>query len=154
VKIKWLKSTFSVLKILFAMPQTNLKPEMQQHWLQEQKKYFDQAKLLSDFVGILMRLGFIWLALLFFVKQTEISTFWLEKYVMSSCIGMAFGLYFLLFFKTVRLVDAYWLADLSGTNLGKMRTMMWYVSVFLTIIISYGVTKLATAIGAASNLTR
>ena len=121
-------------------------------WSAQQKIAFDEAKQLSDFAGMLVRLGFLWLAFKFFSFESEKLDLWPQGWILGVCAAFTFGLYFVLVLKIAKVISIYWL---SGSANAKSRGHRWTISILSMVqtgIAVFGISKLAQAIAKASTI--
>lgn len=122
----------------------------EEDWIAEQKIAFDSAKLLSDFAGMLVRLGFLWLAFEFFSFEAQKLDLWPQGWVLGVCASFTFGLYFVLVLKVAKVVSIFWLADSAHWKSPWHRWFISIISYLQTGIAVFGISKLAQAIAKAS----
>ncbi len=121
-----------------------------EQWNELRKASFEKGKYLSDFVGMLVRLGFAWLAFIFFKSETVKVPFLFEGWILGSCSVFALGMFIVLLYRVMLLVLLYYLELIPITRSG------WncYVLVALSVVSSgtaaFAVMRLAQAIAKSS----
>lgn len=123
-----------------------------EEWDDFQKRSFEKAKLLSDFVGILMRAAFTFLLFKFFSHMAKTEDSWLLSTALGTNSFLCLVLYLFIIIRLFDTISSYWLKDTSYHSNRTIKITITIFSFIIVLSIAYGIGVLATTFASMSNL--
>ncbi len=108
------------------------------------KNNFDRAKMLSDFAGMIIRIGFIVAATSYLIVQMQIHPWFLGMVLTATCFVFVILLYNLM--HSVGLIVYYVSIEWFSENPDKPGWLSWGTAWFLTILVLLGITLVGVLI--------
>ena len=130
----------------------SMRESSKEEWEELYNQEFDKAKRLSDFIGMIVRLGFVFFTFLFFSGLAQKEHSWFISYMFGMCAVFSLGLYLAMFFRITILVDIYFLSDTRHQKNRFLKIIIGLMSLWFVSCCGYGISKLAGAIARANNL--
>lgn len=128
----------------------SLRDSTQQEWEDIHKIAFERAKKLSDFIGMLTRLGFVFLAYRIFGETSLKADFWPTNMALGICATFTLALYLVMIFRVNVLVSMYFLSDTAHWKSRTHKIVITILSASLVAITAFGISSLVSHFADAS----
>ena len=116
------------------------------------KAALDKAKMLSDFVGVIMRAGFVFLFFQFFSHMAKTADSQISKGALEINSWLCLVLYFIMLFRLNDIIIAYFLKDTSYHSRRLYKITLTITSFATTASIGYGINLFAKTFASISSL--
>jgi hypothetical protein len=113
---------------------------------------FSSAKMLSDFVGMIVRFAFVMFAAQYFLKVAPQEEWLISKYALGLCGTFALGLMFVLGGRIMLIILMYEARDLHVHRARWVRVIFLCISMIVTATLYYGMYTLAKSLVAMKSL--
>jgi hypothetical protein len=151
---KWISTFVEFNK--YHWPQTLLGFAMSnttsEQWREMHDSSFNKAKRLSDFIAIIMRAGFVFLAANYFGRSMSKANAWWEEQALFFCWAASLGLYLALVIQTFSVISTFFLSDTAHWKSKWHKLAILILAVLLTLQAHYGIARIVRAVADAGAL--